>query len=55
MNDWLAQYPFRISTGWIMAFCVIAGLLASFVVALTVGSQAWGVARANPIEAIRHE
>jgi putative ABC transport system permease protein len=55
MTDWLLQYPFRIGNGWIMAFCVIAGLLASFVVALTVGSQAWGVARANPIHAIRQE
>jgi len=55
MSDWLEQYPFRIGTGWIMLFCVIAGFLASFVVAMTVGSQAWGVARANPIEAIRHD
>jgi len=55
MSDWLEQYPFRIGAGWIMVFCVAAGALASFVVAMTVGSQAWGVARANPIEAIRHE
>ena len=55
MSDWLEQYPFRIGTGWILVFCLMAGVLASFVVALTVGSQAWGVARANPIEAIRHE
>jgi putative ABC transport system permease protein len=55
MNDWLEQYPFRIGAGWIVGFCVIAGVLASFVVAATVGSQAWGVARANPLQAIRHE
>jgi putative ABC transport system permease protein len=55
MSDWLEQYPSRIDTGWIMVFCVMAAVLASCVVALTVGSQAWGVARANPIEAIRHE
>lgn len=55
MSNWLEQYPFRIGAGWIVGFCVIAGVLASFVVAATVGSQAWGVARANPIQAIRHE
>jgi putative ABC transport system permease protein len=55
MSDWLAQYPFRIGAGWILVFCVIAGVLASFVVAATVGSQAWTVARANPISAIHHE
>jgi len=55
MNDWLEQYPFRIGAGWILVFCVMAAVLASVVVALTVGSQAWGVARANPIEAIRHD
>jgi putative ABC transport system permease protein len=55
MSDWLEQYPFRIDTIWIMAFCLVAGLLASVVVALTVSSQAWGVARANPINAIRQE
>jgi len=55
MSDWLAQYPFRISSGWILVFCLVAGLLASLVVAMTVGSQAWGVARANPINAIRQE
>lgn len=55
MSDWLAQYPFRISSGWILVFCLVAGLLASVVVAMTVGSQAWGVARANPINAIRQE
>ena len=55
MSNWLEQYPFRIGAGWIVGFCIIAGVLASFVVAATVGSQAWGVARANPIQAIRHE
>ena len=55
MNDWLQQYPFRIGNGWIMVCCVIAGMLASIIVAMTVGSQAWGVARANPIHAIRQE
>ena len=55
MSDWLAQYPFRIGAGWILVFCIMAGVLASFVVAATVGSQAWTVARANPIGAIHHE
>ena len=55
MSNWLEQYPFRIGSGWIVGFCIIAGVLASFVVAATVGSQAWGVARANPIQAIRDE
>ena len=55
MSDWLQQYPFRIGNGWIIVICFLAGLLASFVVVMTVGSQAWSVARANPIKAIRHE
>ena len=55
MSEWLQQYPFRIENGWIAVFCVIAGLVASVVVAATVGSQAWNVARANPIYALRQE
>jgi len=55
MNNWLEQYPFRISAAWIMAFCIGAGVLASCIVTLTVGSQAWDVARSNPIRAIHHE
>ena len=55
MSNWLQQYPFRIGNGWIVLICFLAGLLASVVVVMTVGSQAWSVARANPIKAIRHE
>ena len=55
MTQWLQQYPFRIGNLWIGAFCVAAGIVASLVVAATVGSQAWNVARANPIHAIRQE
>ena len=55
MTEWLQQYPFRIGNLWIGVFCVAAGIVASLVVAATVGSQAWGVARANPIHAIRQE
>jgi putative ABC transport system permease protein len=55
MTKWLQQYPFRISNLWVAIFCVAAGIVASLVVAATVGSQAWGVARANPIQAIRQE
>jgi putative ABC transport system permease protein len=55
MTQWLQQYPFRIGSLWIVAFCLLAGIVASLVVAATVGSQAWGVARANPIYAIRQE
>ena len=55
MTDWLEQYPFRIGNGWITLFCALAGLLSTVVVAVTVSSQAWGVARANPIDAIRQE
>ena len=53
MSDWLSQYPFRIDSVWILAFCVLAGLLSIVVVALTVGSQAVTAARSNPIDAIR--
>ncbi|MCW8925730.1 MAG: ABC transporter permease [Xanthomonadales bacterium] len=55
MSDWLAQYPFRIEGFWIFVFCLLSGLLSSAVVAITVSSQAWDVARSSPIEAIHHE
>jgi putative ABC transport system permease protein len=55
MKDWLAQYPLRIPDTWIIAFCILAGLLSSVVVAMTVSSQAWRVATSNPIRAIQHE
>jgi putative ABC transport system permease protein len=55
MSDWLAQYPFRIDGFWIFVFCILSGLLSSAVVAITVSSQAWDVARSSPIEAIHHE
>lgn len=55
MGEWLEQYPFRIGSSWVAASCVIAGLVASIVVALTVGSQAWSVAHTNPIYALRQE
>jgi len=55
MAEWLQQYPFRISNLWIATFCVVAGIVASLIVAATVGSQAWGVAKANPIHAIRQD
>lgn len=55
MSNWLQQYPFHIGNGWILVFCVLAGMLATFVVALTVGGQAWGVATDNPVRAIHHE
>jgi putative ABC transport system permease protein len=55
MSDWLQQYPFRVENGWVAISCVVAGLLASVVVTITVGMQALGVARLNPINAIRSE
>ena len=51
----IRQYPFRINNGWIILFCILAGVLATVVVTMTVGSQAWGIARVNPIHAIRQE
>ncbi len=55
MTEWLEQYPFRIDSIWISVFCLLAGLVAFVIVGATVGSLAWGVARANPVDAIRQE
>jgi putative ABC transport system permease protein len=55
MIDWLSQYPARLDSVWIGAFCINAGLFALIIALATVGTQAWQVARTNPIHALRYE
>jgi putative ABC transport system permease protein len=55
MVNWLSQYPARLDNIWVGVFCINAGLFALFIALATVGTQAWQVARTNPIHALRYE
>lgn len=53
MNDWLANYTYRISINWWVF--VIAGFIAMVITLLTVSFQAIKAATANPIKSLRTE
>ena len=53
MADWLTEFVYRIELGW--SVFVLAGLLATAVALVTVGSQAVRAAMANPVDALRYE
>ncbi|MBT5186717.1 MAG: FtsX-like permease family protein, partial [Kordiimonadaceae bacterium] len=55
MINWLTQYPNRLESPWVGLFCIAAGLIALLIAWITVGSQAYKVARKNPIHALRYE
>jgi putative ABC transport system permease protein len=55
MFNWLQAFPYRIDTYWLLPICAVAGLLSVIIAWLTVGGNAIRVARAKPIEALRHE
>ena len=55
MIEWLSQYPNRLESPWVGLFCIAAGLVALMIAWITVGSQAYKVARKNPIHALRYE
>jgi putative ABC transport system permease protein len=55
MIGWLSQYPNRLESPWLGLFCVAAGLTALTIAWATVGTQAFRVARRNPVHALRYE
>jgi putative ABC transport system permease protein len=53
MNNWLENFPYRVSLSW-SAF-VLAGLLTLFVTLVTVSSQTLKASFANPSNSLRYE
>lgn len=55
MMSWLENFSYRINPLWIVPICVSVGLLLLMIAWATVGTNAAGVARANPIKALRQD
>lgn len=53
MVQWLSDYPYRIGLRW--WYFLLAGVIATCIVALTVGLQSWRAATANPVESLKTE
>jgi putative ABC transport system permease protein len=53
MSRWLRNFASRIEIGW--AIFPAAAATALLIAALTVGSQTWRAARANPVDSLRYE
>ena len=53
MNNWLETFAYRVSLSWWIF--VLAGLLAIVLAFLTVGTQSFRAAIANPVKALRSE
>ena len=53
MNNWLQNFPYRVSLSW-KAF-VFAGLVTFFVALVTVSYQTLKAALANPADSLRYE
>ncbi|WP_299890982.1 FtsX-like permease family protein [uncultured Lacinutrix sp.] len=53
MDNWLANYTYRISINWWVF--IIAGLLTMFITMLTVSIQAFKASTANPVNSLRTE
>jgi putative ABC transport system permease protein len=53
IEKWLNNYPYRVSIGWWVF--VIAFLIATFVVLLTVSIHSIRASRINPVDALRYE
>ena len=53
MNNWLEDFAYRIDLNWWMF--ALAGFIALFITALTVGVQSIKAALANPVESLRTE
>ena len=53
MSRWLRNFAFRVEIGW--AIFPAAAAAALLIAALTVGSQTWRAARANPVDSLRYE
>ena len=53
LREWLSQFVYRIDLH--IGYFLLAGLAAAAVALLTVALQAVPAARANPVDALRHE
>jgi putative ABC transport system permease protein len=53
VHTWLQDFAYRVDLSWWVF--ALAGVLAVVIAFLTVASQAWRAARANPVEALRSE
>jgi len=53
MGKWLSNFPYRVGIGWWVF--VIAFLIATFVVLITVSIHSIKASRINPVDALRHE
>jgi len=53
MSRWLRNFAFRVEIGWTVFPAAAAAAL--LIAALTVGSQTWRAARANPVDSLRYE
>jgi len=53
MGAWLRDFAYRVELSWWVF--ASAGLVAVLIAFLTVASQAWRAAEANPIESLRSE
>ena len=53
MNNWLADFAYRVNIGW--DIFALSGVLAMILAVLTIGYQADRAARANPAERLRDE
>ncbi|MDX8337721.1 ABC transporter permease [Draconibacterium sp. IB214405] len=53
MEKWLVNFAYKTSLSWWIF--VIAGIVASGIVLLTVSIQSWKAATRNPVEALRYE
>ncbi|MFT5522059.1 MAG: putative ABC transport system permease protein, partial [Enterobacterales bacterium] len=55
MMSWLETFSYRINNYWLIPICIFAGVMALLIAWLTVGGNAYKVARSNPIKALRCE
>lgn len=56
INQWLQNFPYRITLGWkVIGVFVLSAAISLFVCLLTVGFQSVKTALANPVESIRSE
>lgn len=53
MNRWLENFAYRVTVGW--EFYILVGLATLALATATVSYQAFRVARANPVEALKYE